>query len=99
MAKPIHIQEIAYGATVTTPGDKLQSYFDRAKSAAGRKLWRGWLSVAASGFGKGMIATALVIITATSLAFGFGAGEHMLTLFPDSAISSVATVEQGLTVG
>lgn len=93
------IQELAYGyVTEETPAEKLDALANRATSAAGRKLWKGWLAVAASGFGKGAIIAVIGLVAATALAFGLGAGAGNITTMTEWGLKA-ATVEQGVAIG
>jgi hypothetical protein len=75
--------------------DYLAEKAGEATDAVGRKLKRGLAQVAVSGFGKGALLTAGVLIAGAAIAFGFGAYAGEIT----TAGGTLATVEQGLLIG
>jgi hypothetical protein len=92
LAELKHILELAYGEF--TPGDtkepttlvsdRIGEVYSRVLGSAGRNLWRGWLAVSASGFGKGMVLAAVALV-----ALGAGMGAATLAL----------PVEEGIMTG
>jgi len=52
------------------PGN-VQRILDDAAVSTGKKIWNGMVHAAATGFGKGIILTALIIIGVTALQGGF----------------------------
>jgi hypothetical protein len=88
------IQDLSYQTADTGIPDRIKERYDEALRGAGKKLWQGWLQVATSGFGKGLIIAALGAIAVSAAIVGFQAYAGVL------AIGGVAaTVEQGLALG
>lgn len=90
------LQDFAFKtATPGGPIDYLEDQYNNALKGVGRKLWRGMLQVAASGFGKGLLVTAGAIIGITALIAGYGGFAEQLT------VNGVAiqTFQDGLVAG
>lgn len=57
------------GAVPNDVADGTKRFIDDKVSQAGKAIYRGMLQVMASGFGKGLLATAAVVVAATTAAF------------------------------
>jgi len=75
-------------------GELVERKYNDGLKYAGGKIWRGMLQVGASGFGKGLLITAGVVLAVTALMFGFGASLGEITIGP-----ATATVEKGIMIG
>lgn len=78
--------------------DLVKIKYDQAVHSAGRKVWKTTQQVAASGFGKGALIMAGVVLLGLAIAFGFGAYAGALTV-PSVAGMVNATVGQGIGIG
>lgn len=97
------LQEAAYSTHVDEGGlsDLIKERYDSAVRNAGKRVWRGMMAVAASGFGKGVMLTALVIVAASALLAGAGvdAGNLFNLVGTDLASAVPMTMEQGIGLG
>ncbi len=90
------VQNLAYTVPDTGLPDKVKDAVDNAVYSGFGKLWRGFVQVAASGFGKGVLLTAAVVIAGAAVAFGFQAGAGTLL----SEVTGVSpTVATGFEIG
>lgn len=84
-------------------GDVIERKYNDGLKDLGRKLWRGLVQVTESGFGKGMLVTAGVVIGGAALLFGFGAGAGLLktsVILGNTVLStSQTTIGSGLGFG
>lgn len=97
---------ITLRATKKTPPDAIMEHIDHAGATIGKKLWRGTLAVMASGFGKGVLYSAIAIVAGIGIyggllgAFG-GTGADALLVVGNKAITSfgaglAAGIERGI---
>ncbi|MDE3016389.1 MAG: hypothetical protein KGI29_05655 [Pseudomonadota bacterium] len=81
------------------PGDIVKDNYDAGLANAGGKLWRGTQTVAASGFGKGLLLSAIAVVAAITFTFGFGTYAGILTHGTSAASMVAPTLEEALTAG
>ncbi len=90
------IQNLVYTPPDTGVPDRVKETIDNAVLSGFSKLWRGMVQVAASGFGKGVLLAAVVVIGAVAVAHGFMAGADMMSMGASSVSPTVGT---GLEIG
>lgn len=67
------IEDVSKKVLDSKSGRDIQDALNTGLKAVGRKLWLGTLSVMASGFGKGLLAAAAVVVVASIFLSGMGA--------------------------
>lgn len=75
--------------------DRVKEKIDGAVYGGLSQIWRGMVKVAASGFGKGVLLTAAIVIGGAAVAWGLVAGAGALV----SASGVAATADTGLMLG
>lgn len=80
------------------PGDFVEDYYNAGRDYAVGKAWRGTQAVLASGFGKGLVLGALLVVAATMFTFGIGAYTGAFTNAMPGATAAVSLGE-GLKIG
>ncbi len=78
------------------PGDYVKEKYDEALKGVGNKLWDGMLQVAASGFGKGLIVGALILIGISTMGGGLLAATVGINV---GQAALVTTFEGGIAAG
>lgn len=95
MADTKAIQDLAYQHPDTGFPDRVKERIDSAISSALTKVWRGFLQVAVSGFGKGVLITAAAVLAISMMSGGAAA---FIGYIP-AALGSAATVDTGVKMG
>lgn len=90
MATPLADIKNAFATILKGGPDGVQQVMDNTAKATGKKLWRAALQVACSGFGKGLLATAAIVILASALTSGIGALAAAIPLGDGLAAGAVA---------
>ncbi len=90
-----YIRELSGFRRPGIPEQVRVAYNDTLKTGA-EKIWRGFLQVAASGFGKGLLAVIAIATIGTAMAYGFNA--YAVPMFIGKSIAA-ATVGEGMMYG
>lgn len=97
------LQSAAYEGTSNTLVERVEGAYDRVVFGTGKKIWKGMVAVAASGFGKGVLiaAAALIIGGAVLAAASADAGLFGYAVSSFDGISTLipGTTEQALVEG
>lgn len=93
-----HLQDLAIRSGEAGLPNAIKEKYDEAMIGTGKKLWQGMLAVAASGFGKGVLASIGIIAAVSALLIGFQAsipggleiGDQVIDTFAEGATAGIA---------
>jgi len=78
---------------------RLEAAYNRRIKTLGKSLWQGTLKVAASGFGKGVLIAAGIILLGGALVFGFSAATGAITVGSALLGATQATAVEAIAIG